>query len=131
VNPPPTFPAAADAICRLMLEAAFAESEKSTMTLFDEMAVFVRVVEARSFTAAAALRLSKSRTSEAVQALERHLGVRLLDRTTRRASCSGCSTIGPRRKAASTPSIPPIACWPPKVRRFVDHLAASLCGRLP
>lgn len=48
------------------------------------MRAFVRVVERRSFTAAAQdLLLPRSRVSEAVQQLERRLGVRLLVRTTR------------------------------------------------
>lgn len=57
------------------------------MSLFDEMAVFARVVETGNFTRAAeALGLSKSRTSECVQTLEARLGARLLDRTTRRVA---------------------------------------------
>jgi DNA-binding transcriptional LysR family regulator len=49
------------------------------------VAVFVRVVEAGSFTAAAtALGLPKSSVSRAVSRLEDSLGVRLLQRTTRR-----------------------------------------------
>lgn len=48
------------------------------------MAVFVRVVETGTFTAAAAaLGLPKSSVSRAVSRLERELGVRLLQRTTR------------------------------------------------
>ena len=48
------------------------------------MGVFVRVVERRSFAQAASdLGLPRSRASEAVQWLERHLGIRLLARTTR------------------------------------------------
>ena len=55
------------------------------MDRIDAMQVFVRVVERRSFVLAAAdLGLPRSRASEAVQQLERHLGVRLLTRTTRR-----------------------------------------------
>ncbi len=54
------------------------------MSLFDEMTVFASVVERGNFTRAAdALGLSRSRVSEAVQALEARLGVRLLDRSTR------------------------------------------------
>jgi DNA-binding transcriptional LysR family regulator len=52
-----------------------------------EMTVFAHVVEAGSFSAAARkLGASKSSVSAQVQRLERSLGVRLLDRTTRRVS---------------------------------------------
>jgi DNA-binding transcriptional LysR family regulator len=52
---------------------------------FDGMAAFVRVMEAGSFTRAAAeLELTKSTVSEAVRRLETRLGIRLLNRTTRR-----------------------------------------------
>jgi DNA-binding transcriptional LysR family regulator len=51
------------------------------------MAMFARVVEAKSFTAAAAaLSVSKSAISKRVAALEERLGARLLHRTTRRLS---------------------------------------------
>ncbi|HEX8437595.1 LysR family transcriptional regulator [Archangium sp.] len=51
------------------------------------MTVFARVVEANSFSGAAArLGISKSAVSTRVTALERRLGVRLLQRTTRRLS---------------------------------------------
>lgn len=51
------------------------------------MAIFARVVEAKSFTAAAtALSVSTSHVSKRVTALEERLGVRLLQRTTRRLS---------------------------------------------
>lgn len=55
------------------------------MDLLDGMKVFVRVVDDASFTrAASALRLSRSSASEKVRELEVALGVRLLQRTTRR-----------------------------------------------
>lgn len=57
------------------------------MDRFDAMRAFVRVVERRSFAQAARdLGLPRSRVSEAVQQLERTLGVRLLVRTTRQVS---------------------------------------------
>jgi DNA-binding transcriptional LysR family regulator len=53
----------------------------------DEMAVFARVVEMNGFTAAARkLQVPKVRVSRAVAALEKALGARLLERTTRRIS---------------------------------------------
>ena len=57
------------------------------MDRIDAMKVFARVVERCNFAQAAAdLGLPRSRASEAVQRLERHLGVRLLARTTRRVT---------------------------------------------
>jgi DNA-binding transcriptional LysR family regulator len=54
------------------------------MDTIDAMRAYVRVFERRSFVKAAHdMALPKSRVSEAVQQLERRLGVRLLDRTTR------------------------------------------------
>jgi DNA-binding transcriptional LysR family regulator len=51
----------------------------------DEMAVFARVVELNGFTAAARkLQVPKVRVSRAVAALEKALGAKLLERTTRR-----------------------------------------------
>jgi DNA-binding transcriptional LysR family regulator len=55
--------------------------------LFDSMRIFAKVVEARSFTAAAAkLNISGSMASQHVKELEERLGARLLNRTTRRIS---------------------------------------------
>lgn len=51
------------------------------------MATFVKVVDAGSFTRAAdALNLPKARVSQRISDLEQHLGVRLLNRTTRALS---------------------------------------------
>jgi len=53
----------------------------------DEMAIFARVVEKNGFTAAARhMQVPKVRVSRAVAQLERELGLRLLERTTRRIS---------------------------------------------
>ncbi len=55
------------------------------MDSFAGMEAFVRVVEAGSFTGAAAqLQTAKSTVSDTIRALEERLGVRLLERTTRR-----------------------------------------------
>ncbi|MFY0991186.1 LysR family transcriptional regulator [Halomonas sp. C05BenzN] len=55
------------------------------MNLLDAMTAFVRVAELGSYTRAAeALDLSRTRVSRQVMDLEEHLGVRLLQRTTRR-----------------------------------------------
>ena len=62
------------------------------MDRFDAMRVFTRVVERRSFTLAAEdLGLPRSTVTDAVKQLEAHLGVRLLERTTRqvRATLDG------------------------------------------
>ncbi len=57
------------------------------MDRFDAMRVFTRVVEQRSFTAAAQdLGLPRSTATDAVKQLESRLGVRLLQRTTRTVS---------------------------------------------
>ena len=57
------------------------------MDSLDAMRLFARIVERRSFSLAAAdLGLPRSTATEAVQQLEQRLGVRLLQRTTRRVS---------------------------------------------
>lgn len=59
------------------------------MDRIDAMRAFIRVIERRSFTQAADdLVLPRSRVSEAVQGLERRLGVLLLVRTTRRVTAT-------------------------------------------
>jgi DNA-binding transcriptional LysR family regulator len=57
------------------------------MDTLDAMRLFARVVERRSFSAAAAdIGLPRSTATEAIKQLERRLGVRLLQRTTRHVS---------------------------------------------
>ncbi|QPM92185.1 LysR family transcriptional regulator [Pseudooceanicola algae] len=54
------------------------------MDRFDEMHVFIRIVETRSFRRTAeTLGLPRSTVSEVIKRIETRLGVRLLDRTTR------------------------------------------------
>ncbi|WP_428665412.1 LysR substrate-binding domain-containing protein [Reyranella sp.] len=63
------------------------------MDAFAGMEAFAAVVERGSFTAAAAsLQTAKSSISETVRALEERLGVRLLDRTTRRVRLTEAGT---------------------------------------
>jgi DNA-binding transcriptional LysR family regulator len=94
------------------------------MEQLDAMAVFARVVEAESFSGAArALGLSKSAVSKRVSGLEQRLGLRLLNRTTRRLSLTeagaafyqGCQRVVAEAAAAE---------------RAVSHLASAPRGRL-
>ncbi|MCE9670932.1 LysR family transcriptional regulator [Myxococcus stipitatus] len=58
------------------------------------MELFLRVVETGSFTAAAqALRMPRTSATTELQALEAHLGVRLLHRTTRRVSLTNDGSL--------------------------------------
>lgn len=58
-----------------------------------DIAIFVRVAECGSFTAAAdVLELSRPAVSQAISRLERHLGARLLNRTTRKLSLTEAGT---------------------------------------
>jgi molybdenum-dependent DNA-binding transcriptional regulator ModE len=67
----------------------------------NRITVFARVVESGSFTAAAtALGLRKSSVSRNVAALEADLGIRLLQRTTRKLSLTDAG------RAASSPRGP-------------------------
>lgn len=88
------------------------------MDRIDAMRIFARVVERRSFIQAAHdLAVPRSRVSEAVQKLERHLGARLLTRTTRQvmptpegaeyhASCVSILSQIDAAEGAATNSVP-------------------------
>lgn len=57
------------------------------MDRFDDMRIFVRILERRSFTAAADdLQLPRATVTNALQRLEARLGTRLLERTTRQVA---------------------------------------------
>jgi DNA-binding transcriptional LysR family regulator len=63
----------------------FVRANNAAMPAFFGIEAFVRVVETGSFTAAAErMQTAKSSVSETVRALEERLGVRLLDRSTRK-----------------------------------------------
>ena len=68
-----------------ILDRSFALANNHRMDSFAGIEAFAAVVERGSFTAAAtALQTAKSSVSETVRALEERMGVRLLERTTRR-----------------------------------------------
>jgi len=57
------------------------------MDRFDALRLFIRIVELRSFTAAAqALGMPRATATHAIKALEKRLGARLLERTTRQVT---------------------------------------------
>jgi LysR family transcriptional regulator for bpeEF and oprC len=91
---------------------------------FQGMEVFTRVVELGSFSRAGlALRMPKARVSVVVQALEAHLGVRLLHRTTRRLSLTDEGALVHQRALALLG----------QMRELEDALhdpAGAPCGRL-
>lgn len=74
---------------RKYLDTASGFSEQSNMGAFDDLEIFARVYETGGFAkAGAALRLSRSRVSESVAALEARLGARLFERSTRRVAAT-------------------------------------------
>ena len=61
------------------------------MDRLDELAIFVRIVEEGSLARAAArLRRSPPAVTRALASLEDRIGLRLIDRTTRRLAPSSC-----------------------------------------
>jgi len=94
------------------------------MESLDVMAIFARVVEAEGFSAAAReLGLSKSAVSKQIARLEDRMGVRLLNRTTRRLSLTEAGEAfyqGCRRVVAEADA----------AREAVGHLAERPRGRL-
>ncbi|MFQ5773456.1 MAG: LysR family transcriptional regulator [Kiloniellaceae bacterium] len=94
------------------------------MDRLSAMAVFARVVEAESFSAAAReLGLSKSAVSKQVSRLEDRMSVRLLNRTTRRLSLTeaGAAFYQACRRVVAEAEAAELA---------VTHLAAAPRGRL-
>ena len=88
------------------------------------LAVFVRVVEARSFTRAARLlRTTTSAVSKRVAELERRLGVKLLARTTRRVALTEAGSIFYERAARILAALD-------DAQRAVSHLASAPRGTL-
>ncbi|HEX6734954.1 MAG TPA: LysR substrate-binding domain-containing protein [Azonexus sp.] len=62
-------------------------THSDSLDTLSDLAIFVRVVDTRGFSAAArVLGLTKSAVSKRINRLERHLGLRLLQRTTRAMS---------------------------------------------
>lgn len=94
------------------------------MESLDVMAIFARVVEAEGFSAAAReLGLSKSAVSKQIARLEDRMGVRLLNRTTRRLSLTEAGETfyqGCRRVVAEAAA----------AQEAVGHLADRPRGRL-
>jgi DNA-binding transcriptional LysR family regulator len=76
-----------------ILDRSFALANNRRMDSFAGIEAFAAVVERGSFTAAAqALQTAKSSVSEQVRALEDRMGVRLLERTTRRVRPTAAGT---------------------------------------
>ncbi len=101
----------------------------------NETAVFVKVVQAGGFSAAARqLGLPTSTVSTRVARLEKRLGVTLLPTYLCRADCQGglLTRVLPEWQARADPVYlvyPRQRFVPPKLRAFVDLASAELRGR--
>lgn len=88
------------------------------------LSLFVTVAEKRSFTAAArALRVTPSAVSQAITALERRLGVRLLQRTTRSV---GLTEAGARFLARLRPALDDVRASFDALEALRDRPAGTL-----
>ena len=77
------------------------------MDRLDDMLAFIKVVDAKSFTAAAdRLNLSKSVVSRRIAELENRLGARLLNRTTRKLSLTEVGQAEQRFRRVHRPRLP-------------------------
>jgi DNA-binding transcriptional LysR family regulator len=94
------------------------------VTQFAELSAFVAVAEARNFTKAAKrLGMSLAYLSQAVRRLEEHLGVRLLNRTTR---CVALTEAGQHMLALSRPLLDDFNDVVESVNAFRDKPAGHL-----
>lgn len=94
------------------------------MDMLPDISVFVQVVERGSFTAAAEhLELSKAAVSKYVARLERNLGARLLNRTTRRLTLTEAGEALYRRAGAALVELA-------AARAEVEELTGEPRGRL-
>lgn len=101
------------------------------MDPLEGIAAFVRVVDSGSFSAAAhRLGISKSAVSAHVQRLEERLGIRLLNRTTRRLSVTEAGAALPTTATArgSSPKLTRLSKW--RARCSASHAAHFAFRRL-
>ena len=88
------------------------------MTAFDEMNSFVRVVEAGSISRAAEqMGLAKSGVSRRLADLESRLGVRLMNRTTRRSSLTDAGRTYYEGAVKLLSDVAELMPWSPTARR--------------
>jgi LysR family transcriptional regulator for bpeEF and oprC len=121
------------------------------MDRFEAMEIFTRVVEANSFTKVSeSLDLPRAKVSRTIQALEEHVGVRLLNRSTRQVSVtedgalfydrcvrilaevadaeSSLSNKRAARSASIRPARSPVRCCCPRSTISTGNTPRSTCG---